>query len=105
MRVGAIILAAGSSRRMGGGDKLLADLAGRPVLSWTLSAFEECGAIDDVVVVTSPANRSDVAALCRGVGKVRALVEGGKERQTRSGRDCRRCAPSISSSYTTAHGR
>ena len=81
MRVGAIILAAGSSRRMGGGDKLLADLAGRPVLSWTLSAFEECGAIDDVVVVTSPANRSDVAALCRGVGKVRALVEGGKERQ------------------------
>ena len=81
MRVGAIILAAGSSRRMGGGDKLLADLAGRPVLSWTLSAFQECGAIDDVVVVTSRANRSDVAALCRGVGKVRALVAGGKERQ------------------------
>ena len=81
MRVGAIILAAGSSRRMGGGDKLLADLAGRPVLSWTLSAFEECDAVDDVVVVTSRANRSEVAALCRGTGKVRALVDGGKERQ------------------------
>ncbi len=81
MRVGAIILAAGSSRRMGGGDKLLADLSGRPVLSWTLSAFEACEAVDDVVVVTSRSNRSEVAELCRGVGKVRALVEGGQERQ------------------------
>ena len=81
MRVGAIILAAGSSRRMGGGDKLLADLAGRPVLSWTLSAFQECEAVDDLVVVTSRSNRSAVAELCRGLDKVRALVEGGKERQ------------------------
>lgn len=80
-RVGAIILAAGSSRRMGGGDKLLADLAGRPVLSWSLTAFQECDAIDDIVVVTSESNRSDVAELCRGQGKVRALVTGGKERQ------------------------
>ena len=81
MNVGAIILAAGSSRRMGGGDKLLADLAGRPVLSWTLAAFEECEAVDDIVVVTSRANQSAVAELCRGIGKVRALVQGGKERQ------------------------
>ncbi len=80
-RVGAIVLAAGSSRRMGGGDKLLADLAGRPVLRWTLAAFEQCDAVDDVVVVTSVANRADVAALCRGVGKVRALVTGGQKRQ------------------------
>ena len=81
MRVGAIILAAGSSRRMGGGDKLLANLAGRPVLSWTLAAFQDCEAVDDLVVVTSRSNRSAVAELCRGVGKVRALVEGGQERQ------------------------
>ena len=81
MRVGAIILAAGSSRRMGGGDKLLADLAGRPVLGWTLSAFAECDAVDDVVVVTSPSNRSSIAELCRDIGKVRLLVTGGRERQ------------------------
>lgn len=81
MRVGAIILAAGSSRRMGAGDKLLADLAGQPVLSWTLDAFEACAAVDDVIVVTSRANRSQVAALCSGSGKVRALVLGGRERQ------------------------
>ena len=81
MRVGAIILAAGSSRRMGGGDKLLADLAGQPVLSWTLSAFEDCEAVDDLVVVTSASNRVPVGELCRGIGKLRALVRGGKERQ------------------------
>ena len=80
-RVGAIILAAGSSRRMGGGDKLLADLAGRSVLSWSLTAFQECASIDDIVVVTSEANRSDAAELCRGHDKVRALLTGGKERQ------------------------
>jgi 2-C-methyl-D-erythritol 4-phosphate cytidylyltransferase/2-C-methyl-D-erythritol 2,4-cyclodiphosphate synthase len=81
MRVGAIILAAGSSRRMGVGDKLLADLSGRPVLSWTLAAFQECEAVDDVVVVTSRANRTAIAELCRGSDKVRTLVLGGKERQ------------------------
>ena len=80
-RVGAIILAAGSSQRMGGGDKLLADLAGRPVLAWTLDAFGACAAIDDLVVVTSATNRAAVSALCHGREKVRALVLGGRERQ------------------------
>ncbi len=80
-RIGAIVLAAGSSSRMGGGDKLLADLDGEPVLSWTLAAFERCDAIDDIVVVTSAANRSAIAELCRGSNKIRALVTGGKERQ------------------------
>ncbi|MCY3567126.1 MAG: 2-C-methyl-D-erythritol 4-phosphate cytidylyltransferase [Chloroflexi bacterium] len=81
MRVGAIVLAAGSSRRMGGGDKLLAELAGRPVLSRSLTAFEECHEVDDLVVVTSAANRAAVAELCSGLSKVRALVNGGRERQ------------------------
>ncbi len=81
MRVGAVILAAGGSRRMGGTDKLLANLAGRPVLSWTLAAFEQCDAIDDVVVATSAMNRRSVAELCIGLGKIRALVQGGDERQ------------------------
>ncbi len=81
MSVGAIVLAAGSSRRMGGGDKLLAPLLGRPVLGWTLRAFERCDAVDQLVVVTSAANRAEIADLCTGIQKLRALVLGGRERQ------------------------
>ena len=81
MRVGAIVLAAGSSRRMGGGDKLLADLGGKAVLRWSLEAFQECAAVDDIVVAASTANRAEASALCRGLDKVRALTLGGRERQ------------------------
>ena len=80
-RVGAIVLAAGSSRRMGGGDKLLADLSGKAVLRWSLEAFEDCRDVDDVAVVTSSSNRADIADICRGAGKVRVLTLGGRERQ------------------------
>lgn len=41
--VGAILLAAGRSTRMGDANKLLADLAGRPVVTRTLDAIEAAG--------------------------------------------------------------
>ena len=39
MTSAAIIVAAGRSTRMNGGDKILADVNGRPLLAWTLEAF------------------------------------------------------------------
>ena len=83
MSVGCVLLAAGRSARMGGGDKLLADLAGRPVLAHSLAALAACDQIAHVVVVTGPANRAAVAQLARshGGGKVRALAAGGAQRQ------------------------
>ena len=83
MSVGCVLLAAGRSARMGGGDKLLADLAGRPVLAHSLAALAACDEITHVVVVTGPANRAAVAQLARshGGGKVRALATGGAQRQ------------------------
>ncbi|MCC7370612.1 MAG: 2-C-methyl-D-erythritol 4-phosphate cytidylyltransferase [Chloroflexi bacterium] len=50
--VGAILVAAGRSTRMGF-DKLWADLGGRPVLSWSLSTLAACPALDRLVVVSS----------------------------------------------------
>ena len=48
----AIILAAGSGKRMGTHiPKQFLDLAGRPVLAWTLTAFERADRIDRVVLV------------------------------------------------------
>lgn len=50
--VGAILVAAGRSTRMGF-DKLWADLGGKPVLAWSLSTLAACHALDRLVVVAS----------------------------------------------------
>ena len=47
----AILVAAGSSRRMGF-DKLAAPLEGVPVLARTLAAFMECAEISEIILVT-----------------------------------------------------
>ncbi len=68
---------------MGGGDKLMARLGGRPVLAHSLAACEGAASVTDVVVVTSTGNRRDAAEIVQehSTGKVRALVTGGEERQ------------------------
>ncbi|MEO0547093.1 MAG: 2-C-methyl-D-erythritol 4-phosphate cytidylyltransferase [Pseudomonadota bacterium] len=73
--ISAIVVAAGSSRRMGF-DKLFADLAGRPVLAWSLEVFQKHPEIAEVIVVTSEANQSRVEAL----GLADQVVLGGAER-------------------------
>ena len=77
----AIVVAAGSSRRMGF-DKLAADLAGKPVLRRTLEALDSCEGITTVVLVTEEGNESGQLALARewGCGKVEQVVAGGAER-------------------------
>ena len=47
----AVVVAAGSSRRMGGENKLLLPLCGKPVLAHTLTVFQMCGAVRDIVLV------------------------------------------------------
>ena len=49
--VTAIIPAAGSSRRMGGGNKLLMELDGVPVLGRTLLALEACDIIREIIIL------------------------------------------------------
>ncbi|MBA2299470.1 MAG: 2-C-methyl-D-erythritol 4-phosphate cytidylyltransferase, partial [Chloroflexi bacterium] len=48
-----IVVAAGASARMGGTDKLLAPIGGRPLLAWTLEALRAAPEVDSIVVVTS----------------------------------------------------
>lgn len=50
MKFAAIIVAAGSSRRMGF-DKLLAELGGKPVLQRSIEKFLSCSEITDLTVV------------------------------------------------------
>lgn len=50
----AVIVAAGSSRRMEGVDKIVAQLRGMPVIAHTIRAFEAAECIDEIVLVTRP---------------------------------------------------
>lgn len=77
----AVIVAAGSSRRMGF-DKLFADLEGKPVVAHSVAAFEACGAVDEIVVVTREGGAPWFHDLARGEGwrKLRRVVPGGAER-------------------------
>ena len=77
----ALIVAAGSSQRMGF-DKLFADLAGRPVVAWSVAAFQACPEVDDILLVTHPAKAAQFRALadCEGWTKLRAVLPGGAQR-------------------------
>ena len=77
----AVIVAAGSSRRMGA-DKLFLPLAGIPVLVRTLLQFQACDSIDEIIVVTREDKLAEVADYCKryGITKATKILQGGKER-------------------------
>lgn len=78
---GAVIVAAGSASRMGGIDKVMAPLAGEPMIIRTVRAFQECDVISEIVVVTRPDLILSVTGLCGQFDKVRAVISGGATRQ------------------------
>ena len=77
----AVIVAAGSSARMGGTDKLLAELGGLPVLSRTLRAFDDHDMIDTIIVVAREEQMPKISRVCSPYHKVRIVVPGGNSRQ------------------------
>ncbi|MCO7176840.1 2-C-methyl-D-erythritol 4-phosphate cytidylyltransferase [Sporolactobacillus kofuensis] len=79
-----VVLAAGQGRRMGtGGNKVLLDLAGDPVIIHTLRVFETDPSCTGIVLVIRKDEREQFLNLIEGyhLKKVRKFVEGGKERQ------------------------
>src|SRR5581483_672977 len=77
----AIIVAAGSSRRMGF-DKLFAKLDGKPVISHSITAFEKCPDIDDIIIVTKRDTIPELKKLIakEKFAKVSKVITGGAER-------------------------
>lgn len=78
----AVIVAAGSARRMEGIDKILAPLGELPVLVHTLYAFQDCERFDEIIIVTREDLLVEISRLCKDFrfDKVRKVVVGGKER-------------------------
>lgn len=78
----ALIAAAGSSERMGGENKLLLPLGGKPVLAHTLLALESAQSINEIVIAAREEDLVRFADLCKawGVTKPVKVVVGGKTR-------------------------
>ncbi|MEN6357799.1 MAG: 2-C-methyl-D-erythritol 4-phosphate cytidylyltransferase [Armatimonadota bacterium] len=84
MKACALIPAAGRGERFGRGiNKVFAEIAGRPVLAHTLSVFDSCEAIGEIIIVTGKDEIEAVGELVDrfGFSKVAHIVAGGKERQ------------------------
>ncbi len=77
----AILVAAGSSRRMGF-DKLLAQVAGRPVIAHTIAAFERSHPVNEIIIVARDDRHSAIEKLVSDekFKKVRGIVRGGEHR-------------------------
>ena len=78
---GAVIVAAGNASRMGGIDKVMAELKGEPMIVRTVRTFQECDAVSEIVIVTREDLIQPITALCREMPKVKAVVCGGTSRQ------------------------
>ena len=80
-KCGAVIVAAGNASRMGGIDKVMAQLGGEPMVKRTVRTFQECDAVSEIVIVTREDLIQPITKLCAGMDKVIAVVSGGKSRQ------------------------
>lgn len=76
----AVIVAAGSARRMQGIDKIMTQIGGKPMLLRTVDALSESEKIDSIVIVTRADLVQTVQTLCADVPKLQAVVPGGESR-------------------------
>ncbi len=78
----AVIVAGGTASRMGGVDKILLPLDGVPTIVRSISAFEECESVHNIVVVLRKDIVNEVQNLIEkhGFKKVTDLQEGGDTR-------------------------
>ncbi|MBI3993320.1 MAG: 2-C-methyl-D-erythritol 4-phosphate cytidylyltransferase [Candidatus Lambdaproteobacteria bacterium] len=83
--IAVLIPAAGAGRRMGGsGSKVLAPLAGEPLIRHTVRLFHALPAIEAIHVICRPAERAALQACFahrEAWAKLRPLIEGGAERR------------------------
>ena len=82
-KVGAVIVAAGSSQRMAGTDKMFAPLGGKPLLARVIDVFQKCNAVDQIVVVLGQPNLEQGRQLVakHKWSKVSDVCFGGERRQ------------------------
>jgi 2-C-methyl-D-erythritol 4-phosphate cytidylyltransferase len=75
----AIIVAAGSSERMGF-DKLFALVSGKPVIAHTIAAFENTKCVDEIILVGRADSLGELRKVIGKPTKVKQIIGGGAER-------------------------
>lgn len=83
-KVVSVILAGGKGKRMGAEvSKQFIEINGKPIIYYTLKAFEECKDIDEIILVLP---KDEIDYFKREIEprfdfKISKIIEGGKERQ------------------------
>ncbi|HEU5156300.1 MAG TPA: 2-C-methyl-D-erythritol 4-phosphate cytidylyltransferase [Streptosporangiaceae bacterium] len=81
MTVTAVVLAGGVGRRLGGpAPKQLIEVAARPILAYSIEAFDAAPEIDEVIVVMAEGHEDSASDIARPFAKVRAVISGGDSR-------------------------
>ncbi len=82
-KVGAIVVAAGKSERMGGVEKIFATINGKPLIAHAVEAFQRSPIVDSIVIVLAEDKVGIGLDLVKKFGwdKVIAVCAGGARRQ------------------------
>jgi len=79
----AIILAAGNSKRVRGINKIFYRISGKPLIFYTIRAFEKHPQVDELVLVARKSDSKKFFTLSKKYKfkKIKLVVKGGKKRQ------------------------
>lgn len=82
MKTDVLILAGGSSQRMGGINKQFAEIDGLPVIVKSALAFEKSPVISDIIIAARECDIDRIHELCNahGISKLKTIVPGGSSR-------------------------
>ena len=78
----AVIVAAGSAKRMQGTDKIMTELCGEPLILHTLRAFQQSEDIQEIILVTREDLLTPLSELCvaKKLSKLKKICKGGDTR-------------------------
>jgi 2-C-methyl-D-erythritol 4-phosphate cytidylyltransferase len=95
-----VIAAAGSGERLGaGGPKALVEVAGRPLLIWSLAAFDAAESIAEIVVAAPPGSEGRIETLAGEHGIQVRAAPGGEHRS----RSVANALVQVDSRYVVVH--
>jgi len=78
----AVIAAAGLSQRCKGEDKLFYPVGGKPVIAYTIEAFQKCALINEIIIVARREQFDSIADICKqyNFDKVSKIIKGATTR-------------------------